>query len=171
MIHARKLRTIVVLTSQLLLIIGCTKVISEKVPVVVTTEITSITETTAKSGGSITSDEGESVLSRGVCWNINPNPTINDAKTTDGAGGGTYESNLTNLYGGTSYFIRAYATNSFGTGYGMALSFKTTGEPPSSPNVKTEKITSFRWRAKKPGTHSSAICCNHSNNIYNAKRG
>jgi len=127
------------------------------VPIIVTTEITSITETTAKSGGSITSDEGESVLSRGVCWSINPNPTINDTKTIDGVGGGIFESNITNLYGGTSYFIRAYATNSYGTGYGMALSFKTIGEPPSSPVVKTENITSL-------GQYNSTI-----NGIVNAK--
>ena len=95
------------------------------ITVLSTTEITDITRTTAKSGGNITSDGGTTVTARGVCWSTNPNPTINDDKTTDGAGAGSFTSSVTDLEPNTTYYLRAYATNSAGTGYGSAMYFTT----------------------------------------------
>lgn len=104
----------------------------EAVPVVITNSIINLTATTATSGGSITKEGSSTVISRGICWSKGTTPTINDSKTTDGAGAGNFVSNLTGLIGATNYFIRAYATNSAGTGYGMALSFTTLGQSPTS---------------------------------------
>ena len=87
-------------------------------PTVSTADVSSITVTTAISGGNITNDGGEPVTTRGVCWSIYENPTIDSAKTTDGGGSGEYVSNLTSLAGGTTYYVRAYATNNVGTAYG-----------------------------------------------------
>jgi hypothetical protein len=104
----------------------------ERVPTVITTSIKDIAGKTASSGGYI-DDEGTSiVLSRGVCWGSSPTPTIFGNKTTDGAGAGSFSSNLTGLSGSTDYFVRAYATNSEGTGYGEAKFFATLGQSPST---------------------------------------
>ena len=95
------------------------------IPVLSTTAITDITQTTAKSGGNITSDGGATVTVRGVCWSTNQTPTISDNKTTDGTGVGNFVSSISGLTANTTYYVRAYATNSNGTAYGSAMSFTT----------------------------------------------
>ena len=76
-------------------------------------------------GGEITSDGGSPVTARGVCWSTSPNPTINNSKTTDGIGTGTFTSTFSGLNTLTTYYVRAYATTSFGTSYGNEITFKT----------------------------------------------
>jgi len=95
------------------------------VPTVTTSDVTNITGTTASCGGTIISEGSGTVTSRGVCWSSGTNPTIKDKITQDGAGAGTFSSSITALNGGTIYFVRAYATNSAGTGYGMTIPFMT----------------------------------------------
>lgn len=97
------------------------------IPVLTTTAVTDITQTTAKSGGNITSDGGATVTSRGVCWGTNQTPTISDNKTTDGTGADNFTSSISGLSANTTYYVRAYATNSIGTAYGSAMSFTTLG--------------------------------------------
>jgi len=92
-------------------------------PTLSTSVITNITETTAIGGGNVTSDGGASVTVRGVCWNTSENPTTENCKTEDGSGTGSFTSNLNGLTNGTSYHVRAYATNSVGTGYGEDIIF------------------------------------------------
>jgi uncharacterized protein (TIGR02145 family) len=95
-------------------------------PTLTTTAASSITQTTAVSGGTISNDGGAVITARGVCWSTSPNPTISlTTKTTDGPGTGTFSSNITSLTASTIYYIRAYATNSFGTAYGNEISFNT----------------------------------------------
>jgi uncharacterized protein (TIGR02145 family) len=98
-------------------------------PFVSTGSITDITGTTAKCGGNITSDCGATITSCGVCWSIKARPTTADSKSVDGAGIGQYVSNITGLTAGTTYHVRAYATNSAGTRYGEDMTFSTWGEP------------------------------------------
>ncbi len=98
-----------------------------QVPVLTTTAVTSITTSSAMSGGNISTDNGSSVTTRGVCWSTNPTPTINDSKTMDGTGIGSFQSNITGLAAEQTYYVRAYATNTAGTGYGSALQFVTLG--------------------------------------------
>ena len=95
----------------------------ENLTIVTTTEVTDITAISAISGGNITSDGGSAITARGVCWSTNPNPTIEDNKTTDGTGVGSFTSNITGLVGNTTYYVRAYATNKAGTSYGISKSF------------------------------------------------
>ncbi|MDD2297287.1 MAG: FISUMP domain-containing protein [Sphaerochaetaceae bacterium] len=97
-------------------------------PTVTTGEITNITTTTADCSGNVTSDGGSSVTARGVCWRTSENPTTSDSKTTDGTGVGDFTSNLTGLSPSTTYYVKAYATNSKGTAYGEQKSFKTNQE-------------------------------------------
>jgi uncharacterized protein (TIGR02145 family) len=94
-------------------------------PAVTTTPVTEILYTTATSGGTITDDGGASVFSRGVCWGTTSNPTIENNRTTDGTGTGQFASSVTGLSLGTSYYLRAYATNSVVTVYGSEISFTT----------------------------------------------
>lgn len=98
---------------------------SDKIPTVTTSATSEIMQTSAVCGGEVTSDGGYTVSSRGVCWSINQNPTIADNKTTDGAGAGAFTSELTGLSENTTYYIRAYATNTYGTGYGSTFTFTT----------------------------------------------
>lgn len=122
---------------------GCQK---DKNPVLTTKEITSILATSATSGGIITDEGSGTIIARGVCWSTQITPTISDNKTTDGAGAGGYTSNMTGLKGGTIYYAKAYATNSSGTGYGMAMSFTTLGQAPiaitqDATNILTTSAT------------------------------
>jgi uncharacterized protein (TIGR02145 family) len=95
-------------------------------PSVTTATVTNITQTTATSGGNVTSDGGATVTARGVCWSTSSNPTTSGSHTTDGSGTGTFISNLSGLVQNTLYYVRAYATNIAGTGYGNEISFTTT---------------------------------------------
>jgi len=94
-------------------------------PTVTTEAVTNITTTTADGGGEVTSENGSTVTGRGVCWGTSTNPTINDVHTSDGSGTGTFVSSLTNLSASTQYYVRAYATNSYGTSYGNQEQFTT----------------------------------------------
>lgn len=97
------------------------------VPNITTTSATAIAAKSVTTGGNVTSDNGATVTSRGVVYSITPNPTIAlITKTTDGAGTGAFISNITGLTANTTYYVRAYATNSFGTGYGSEISFTTS---------------------------------------------
>ena len=91
-------------------------------PVLSTSDASIITLTSASCGGTIASDGGSAVTARGVCWNTAVNPTIANSKTTDGSGTGSFTSNLTGLTVGSTYYIRAYATNAQGTAYGNSVS-------------------------------------------------
>lgn len=99
-----------------------------ELPTVTTTIVTNVTSTTATSGGNVTDDGGATVTARGVCWSTSPDPTIDDNKTTDGNGTGAFTSQLTNLTHSTTYYIRAYATNSEGTSYGEQKYFSTLSD-------------------------------------------
>ncbi len=92
---------------------------------ITTTAASSITGNTASSGGNITTDGGVSVIARGVCWNTSGSPTIADAKTSDGSGIGSFTSTMTGLSPSTTYKVRAWASNSFGTAYGNEITLNT----------------------------------------------
>ena len=98
---------------------------TELFPVLTTVKVSAITPTTAISGGDISHDGGSAVYKRGVCWSTKTNPTITDSKTDDGTGSGVYDSYITGLTLGTTYYVRAYAINSEGTAYGANLQFVT----------------------------------------------
>ena len=94
-------------------------------PTVITASASSILVKTAKSGGTVTLWGGDTVKARGVCWNTTGNPTVSNNKTIDGTDIGSFTSGLTGLTGNILYHVRAYATNSAGTGYGGDSTFTT----------------------------------------------
>lgn len=111
-------------------------------PILTTTNITNITQNTASAGGSITSDGAASIMVKGICWSTNQNPTISDSKTSDGTGIGSYTSSITGLIGNTTYYVRAYATNNTGTGYGTQVSFISSPVIPTLTTLSVSSITS-----------------------------
>ncbi len=119
------------------------------IPTVSTKPVTSITQNSAVSGGNVLSDGGAAVTVRGICWSKSPNPTTADLKTTDGSGLGDFTSHITSLDAGTTYHVRAYATNSKGTAYGSNEVFTTAVET-TLPTVSTDPVSSI--------TQNSAVC-------------
>ncbi len=92
--------------------------------------ILDVTSTTAQSGATITSIGSSAITANGVCYSTsNQTPTIADLKTTDPiiTYSYTFTSNLTSLTPSTTYYVRAYATNQNGTGYGAVVKFTTSG--------------------------------------------
>ncbi|MCX6258428.1 MAG: fibrobacter succinogenes major paralogous domain-containing protein [Bacteroidia bacterium] len=106
-------------------------------PTVTTSSIINITQTTAIGGGWTNSDGGATIIARGVCWNISGNPTLVDSHTTDGSDIGFFTSSLIGLSAYTSYFVRAYTTNSVGTFYGNEITFTTSAWAIPCPDGST----------------------------------
>ena len=95
------------------------------VPVVSTNSVLGITAGTATCGGDVSDNGGSYLVARGVCWGVGTLPTIDSSHTADGTDTGLYNSNMTGLIPLTTYYVRAYATNATGTGYGSVSSFTT----------------------------------------------
>lgn len=90
-----------------------------------TTQPVSVSNNKWITGGTNIFDGGATITQKGVCWATTPNPTIADNKTTDGSGFLGYSSRAI-LPANSTCYIRAYATNSFGTGYGNQITLTTT---------------------------------------------
>ena len=104
-------------------------------PTVVTKSVGEVTKTSAKVVGQVAADGGADVTERGVCWSTDGTPTILDFSVKDTEGGlGSYEISFTDLVPNTQYYVRAYATNEAGTGYGDEKTFVTVDpENPENP--------------------------------------
>lgn len=111
------------------------------VPMLTTDTVSSITGNSATGGGNVTGSGGADVTARGVCYGSDPHPTISSNKTSDGKGTGAFVSSLTSLKGNTTYYYRAYATNSAGTGYGPELSFTTMVDLPQVTTSSVDSVT------------------------------
>ncbi len=94
-------------------------------PKVKTTEVTEIDSTSAVCGGIVSTNGGNPILAKGMCWSTNQSPTLSDYYTKDGDGIGVFSSVMTGLFPATSYYCRSYVTTSDGTTYGNTFSFKT----------------------------------------------
>jgi uncharacterized protein (TIGR02145 family) len=123
----------------IIMVVSCEE--KSKLPALTTTDVTEISYTTAISGGVLTDDGGSPIISTGVCWSTTANPTISNNKSTESGESGSFSSNITLLTPNTLYYIRAYATNSDGTGYGNQLTFTTL--PASLPALTTSSISMF----------------------------
>ncbi len=140
------MKTLFFITLLSLIVFSCQKEINfengvTSLPTLTTTVVTSITSTTATSGGNISNDGGAAVTARGVCWSTTPNPVASGNHTTNGTGAGAFASNITGLTATTTYYVRAYATNSVGTAYGNEISFTTTNTTTALPTVTTASLS------------------------------
>jgi len=111
-------------------------------PALTTTAVTEISTTTAKSGGVITDNGRFTITERGVCWDTLEKPTIENSKITAiwDSVSLSFTCNLSGLSPNTSYYVRAYATNDMGAGYGNSESFTTLGDEPSSNTLDASDI-------------------------------
>jgi pectinesterase len=101
---------------------------STTIPTLSTSEITNIQGNSAYGGGNVSDNGGTAITKRGICWSTTPSPTTDDvciSQTPSGSGEGQFFTPITRLETSTTYYVRAYATNGNGTGYGEERSFKT----------------------------------------------
>ena len=113
-----------------------------QLPVISTIVATNTLTPSPSSGGTITSDGGYSITSKGVCWSTSPNPTISNNITNNGTGASNFTSILSNLLPTTTYYYRAYATNSIGTGYGITYTFTTASNPQITTTIISDVTSS-----------------------------
>lgn len=125
-------------------------------PSVSTRSISSITESSAQTGGNVSDDGGATVTSRGVCWSTNQNPNQSDSCISSGSGTGSYTVTMNGLNPDTRYYVRAYATNSAGTRYGNQRNF-TTLDIPADPNLSTITSSDDRIQANDRETSSITV--------------
>jgi uncharacterized protein (TIGR02145 family) len=116
---------VIVIAVLVVFVASCRK--KGSVPIVTTSEVSGITQTSAIGGGIVTDNGGDEISEYGVCWGIDPYPNIDGNKTSHTPTGGNFTSNFSGLSPNTQYYIRAYATNSAGTGYGDDIRFPTSG--------------------------------------------
>jgi hypothetical protein len=112
-----------------------------KLPNVSTSPVTVITFSTASCGGNISHNGGGTITSSGVCWSTTMKPTISDYKTIDGTSAGSFTSSISGLTNGTTYHVRAYATNSTGTAYGSDITFTTESGLPLLTTTPVSAVT------------------------------
>jgi len=108
-------------------------------PVIQTIAVDKIVQNAARSGIIIVSPGASSVTIRGICWSTTTNPTIADSKYYSPLSSSPQYMYLSSLIGSTTYYVRAYATNSYGTSYGETFSFTTTAY--TLPAVTTVSVT------------------------------
>ncbi|MBR5982920.1 MAG: hypothetical protein IK025_04230 [Bacteroidales bacterium] len=110
------------------------------VPSVTTSDASNITSSGATLSGEVTSDGGEVVLSRGFMYGTSADDLSQNVQS--GSGTGSFTANITGLADGTTYYYKAYATSSAGTGYGEVMTFTTlTIYPPSVQTNSASNIT------------------------------
>ena len=143
-------------------------------PQLTTAAITNLSHNTATSGGAITGDGGAAITASGICWSkTNNTPTLSDSKTTGTTASGSFTSVMNNLEENTTYYVRAYATNSAGTGYGNVVTF-TTSVNITLPELTTAAITNLAYNTATSGgtitgnggaaITASGICWSKTNN-------
>jgi uncharacterized protein (TIGR02145 family) len=143
--------------------IGFMKQITASSPTISTSSVSNIGPYSASIGGNVISMGASSIIASGVCYSSsNQSPTIADNVTTDGATAGTFTSSVLNLTQGTTYYVRAYATNSEGTAYGNQISFTSYG-------TVTSPYTGKVWMDRNLGATQVATSANDAasyGNVY-----
>ncbi len=122
---------------------------SPLLPSVVTSDVKSISYTTATVEANVTSDGGADVIERGVCYSTSKNPTISNEVVQYGKGIGKFSVSLKDLIAGKTYYVRAYAKNKKGVAYGSSLSFTTLEY--GLPIVETLAVTNISFASATVG--------------------
>lgn len=94
-------------------------------PIIHTFEVDNVKAFTAECGGEVFTDCNYAITERGLCYSTTPNPTIEDNRLVNSDDNPSFSGILTGLTEGTTYYVRAYATNSMGVAYGGERSFTT----------------------------------------------
>ncbi len=139
---------------------------SFSVPTVKTSSVSNIAGTTATCGGNVTSDGGATVTAHGVCWSTSQNPTVAGSHTTDGSGTGSFTSSIIGLTENTTYYVRAYATNSKGTSYGEQKNFTTQSGGGDQIQSFTVNGVSFKMIPVEGGTFTMGATSEQGSDAY-----
>jgi uncharacterized protein (TIGR02145 family) len=94
------------------------------IPVLTTSAVGSISQSSASSGGIVSYDGGSNITDKGIVWSSSQSFQITYS-TNDGSGSGSFASNMTGLIANTTYYAKSYATNGAGTAYGNVITFTT----------------------------------------------
>lgn len=139
-----KFLSVVMLIAATILFVGCTpeevnngsnnginngNQINTAIPKVRTSEVYDITANQAYCRGEITSQGESAVIERGLCWSTNTKPKVDDDHVLDSLGSDVFTCVMTDLLPATTYYVRAYAINDNGVGYGGQVSFTTLEAP------------------------------------------
>jgi hypothetical protein len=124
MIHytSINIKATVIILVALFVFSSCKKL---ELPSVTTATVTNITINSAVGGGTITDEGSSGIVSIGLCWSTDPEPTFQDFKSSEMAGVNEFKSTMKGLLSGTKYYVRAYAVNDQGIGYGNEVTFTT----------------------------------------------
>jgi len=117
------------------------------IPFVSVDAVTDILANTATSGGVVTDNGKAAVTAKGICWSMEENPTIENDSTLNGTGNDAFTSNLIDLVGAQTYYVRAYAINEMGTGYSDQVSFTTLAGVPVVSTDNVTDVTKFTAKA------------------------
>ena len=132
---------------------------------IVTSAITNVTSTSATTGSTSVNDGGGIISAKGIVWGLTANPTVSGNKLLSGTGVSAFVSNITGLIPQTPYFVRAYAENSAGVGYGDNVTFRTLSATATAQasnfiavgNNATNNRIDFNWVAASfPTTGATA---------------
>lgn len=98
------------------------------IPGVKTMGVSDIHSSTVKAAGRVIKDGGADLISYGICYSTEPDPTLND-NVVIAKGKWSFDLLLSGLTKFTKYYYRAFAVNRFATIYGELKEFETTGPP------------------------------------------
>lgn len=126
-----------------------------EIPQVLTANVTGITTNSASSGGEVVDNGGAPITAQGVCWSVEANPTLADSLTSESTANPIFASNMAGLEPNTTFYVRAYATNPGGTGYGVQKTFTTQIDHPDvvtyAPDAKTYKTAHLLGEVRHNG--------------------
>lgn len=120
--------------------LGTVYVNGPEVPIVSTGEVTGIDAVSAQGRGEVLDGGKSNVTVRGLCWSTHQYPTLADPHTANGSGMGSFQGELTGLAVATTYYVRAYATNGVGTGYGNQQTFTTLAGLPAVSTAGVSEV-------------------------------
>jgi hypothetical protein len=123
----------------LLITVGCKKkddIAPATIPTLTTAAVTNLNGSTGQSGGVITDNGGTAISVSGICWSKTNNiPTTSDDTTKGTTSSGSFTAQLKNLTPSTTYYVRAYAINNVGIGYGNVVTFNTSNAAPQAKSI------------------------------------
>ncbi len=121
---------------------GCKKASEKQAPLITTLEVESNGDLSVSAGGRIYEVGGDEITECGLCWSKSIDPTVSDNHVKAELSGSVFTQTISDLEAFTNYFVRAYATNKYGTTYGTSESVNS-GAPPQPPVVNTRSLVAL----------------------------
>lgn len=106
--------------------------ITAVLPTIVTKGVSNETGSAADSGGENITDGGDTISSKGIQWSEFADFSTVLGANNEGTGIADFNSTMTGLTTGNTYYVRAYAQNAVGIGYGQVIGFVSNITVPCS---------------------------------------